>query len=368
MATPVGKLIGSGIDAGQGLFRKLFGGAPQEGLQPTAVRKYVTNLGASDKSGLARVGAVPYRIGKYVGAPAALGLGGFGLGRMVYNGVFGDKKDTSVDYTALMDELNKKTGTTPESDKLFQAYIDAIKGAGSSGGGGGGGGMSASDYNYLAGLSNQAGGASLAAMQDLANTYGQTATGIRAGGEAGAQALRDIYGAAAAEAQQGSRLAGTAGSGLVPVSGAMAQLPANINRAGGTMADYLAQNELINAQSAGFLSNLSNELGIGYGRQVARQDQTFRRAQAAADRRAAAAASARNSEIQREANITAAQLQYERALQNQAKGTFTPMDIAAQVEGWKNVKGEQKKAFAARGITNAKDYALYMLTLPQTGE
>jgi hypothetical protein len=317
-------------------------------------------LGATDKSGLPRLGAATYRLGTRVGLPLTAGLG-------VVNALRGG--DPDVDYSAILKQMGEGTTGQP-GDAEFEAYLEAIRGAGAAGGGGGGGGGAAADYGYLTGMSNQMGGASLAAMQRLADTYGQTATGTRAGGEAGAQALRDIYGKAAGEIQQGSRMAGTTGSSLVPVSGALAQLPADINRAGGSMADYLAQNELISAQDAGFLSNLSGELGRSYAQQIARQDQTFRMADAARRRAAAAAAAGRASEISREANITAAQLAFERAQSRPpalsgADRALAIVAAADEFRGFGDKNSQVRKALAAEGITTPEQYAIYRLSNPQ---
>lgn len=152
-------------------------------------------------------------------------------------------------------------------------------------GGGGGGGAAiprpanmSKQYRALTSGSNLMGAATLAEMQRLAGQATQTATGIGASGEAAAGALSKIYGDAASQVAQASQMAGTYGADLTPVSGALATIPGQVKQSGATIADYLKQNQLINAQSAGFLANLAEQQGKSYATEIARADQLFRMA------------------------------------------------------------------------------------------
>ena len=171
----------------------------------------------------------------------------------------------------------------PQSD-VTNMQIELLKKLASGQGGGGGGAAipkpvdMSKQYRALTSGSNLMGAATLSEMQRLAGQAAQTATGIGASGEAAAGALSKIYGDAASQVAQASQMAGTYGADLTPVSGALATIPGQVKQSGATIADYLKQNQLINAQSAGFLANLAEQQGKGYATEIARADQLFRMA------------------------------------------------------------------------------------------
>jgi hypothetical protein len=219
-------------------------------------------------------------------------------------------------------------------------------------GGGGGGGGAAPNYGAMSNMANQAGGASIAAMQRLADQAATAATGIRGGGDASAAALQRIYGDAANQIMEASKTPGATGSSLTPVSGMLAALPGQVRQAGGTASDFLRANQLVAAQDAGFLGELAAMQAPGYATQFARQDAVFRMADQA--RRAAAAraagASGRNAQI--EAMLTLAKYDAENPSSNIPLST----DPQAIQDEWNSATPQQKAQWKSMGINNVNDY------------
>jgi hypothetical protein len=204
----------------------------------------------------------------------------------------------------------------------------------------------------MSNMANQAGGASVAAMQRLADQAATAATGIRGGGEASAAALQRIYGDAANQIMEASKTPGATGSSLTPVSGMLAELPSQVRQAGGTASDFLRANQLVAAQDAGFLGELAAMQAPGYATQFARQDAVFRMADQA--RRAAAAraagASGRNAQI--EAMLTLAKYDAENPSSNIPLST----DPQAIQDEWNSATPQQKAQWKSMGINNVNDY------------
>ncbi len=243
-------------------------------------------------------------------------------------------------------------GTQGDKDSYRDILAKLASGELSVGGGGGGGGDMSGAYGNMSNMANQAGGASVAAMQRLADQAAGAATGIRAGGDASAAALQRIYGDAANQIMESSKTPGVAGSSLTPVSGMLAELPSRVRQAGGTASDYLKANQLVAAQDAGFLGELAAMQAPGYATQFARQDAVFRMADQA--RRAAAArsagASARNAQI--EAMLTLAKYDAENPTANIPLNT----DPVAIEKEWNEASAQQKAQWKSMGINNVNDY------------
>jgi hypothetical protein len=253
---------------------------------------------------------------------------------------------------------------TPQA--AIEKYLKAI----GSGGGGGGGSVPrpanlSKQYEKLTGISNLTGAASLAAMQRLANQAAATSTGIRAGGEAAGRSVQDIYGAAAAAAAEGAKLAGTEGASLTPVSGLAATLPAELRASGSTLSDYLTQNQLISAQDAGFLSQLATQQAPAYATQAARQDELFRMADMARRQaeyqRQVAAANASRSSAQNDARALGLKLMLEQDLKaaTQAQVPMSQIDLQGIRDEWSAIKKskDKTKLAASRGINTLQDFA-----------
>jgi hypothetical protein len=278
------------------------------------------------------------KAGGILGGGALLGkslLGGGGEGP-----VSGDQ----LDFSAM------GTGTGAQ-DKYRQLLADIASGKLSAGGGGGAGGGGA-NYGAMANMANQAGGASIAAMQRLANQAAGTAAGISAEGTASADALRRIYGDAASQITQASRMAGTPGSSLTPVSGTLAMLPKQVQQAGGTMADFLKANQLVAAQDAGFLSELANTQAPNYATQFARQDAVFRMADMARRQAAARAAATSGRDAQIQAMLQLAKYDAE----NPAPTPLLSTDPQAIQDEWNKATQLQKQQWKSMGINNVNDY------------
>lgn len=282
-----------------------------------------------------------------------LGKYGAGLGGLTLLGrsLFGGGDDETSDIVFPTAPAASTAGI--ESDPYYQALAKIAGGAGAGGGGGAGGGMGG-QYAALTNMANQAGGASLAAMQRLAQQATGASTGVRAGGEASAAALQRIYGDAANQIMDASRQAGAAGSSLTPVSGMMAALPEQIRQAGGTEADYLKANQLVQAQDLGYLAELAKLQGTGYGTQFARQDAVFRMADQARRAAAARAAAAGNRDAAMQAMLKMAQLKSDYLRANPAPSPT--LDIGSLVDTWNNASATQKAYWKSQGINTAQQY------------
>lgn len=242
-------------------------------------------------------------------------------------------------------------GAGIENDPYYQALAKLAQGGGAGGGGGGG---AAPNYGAMSNMANQAGGASVAAMQRLAEQATGAATGIRGGGEASAAALQRIYGDAANQIMEASKTKGAAGSSLTPVSGMLAALPDQVKQAGGTMSDYLKANQLVAAQDAGFLGELAAMQAPGYATQFARQDAVFRMADQARRAAAARAAAAGRGDAATQALLTMAKLKSEYMQNNPAPSVTT--DITSLVKAWDDADANQKAYWKSMGINTAQDY------------
>jgi hypothetical protein len=297
---------------------------------------------------------------KYIAGLGVPALGGW----VGYNTLTGpDTSGETVDWTTILGPGAATTTMTPQA--AIEKYLKAL----GSGGGGGGGAVVpkpadlTKQYEKLTGISNLTGAASLAAMQRLADQAAATATGIRTGGEASGRSVQDIYGAAAAAAAEGAKLAGTEGASLTPVSGLAATLPAELRASGATLRDYLTQNQLISAQDAGFLSQLAQQQAPAYANQISRQDQLFRmadmaRRQAEYQKQVAAANASRASAIN-EARALGLKLQLEQDLKAGQQVPISQIDPKAIEDGWANIKKDKRMTalYAAQGIKTLQDFA-----------
>jgi hypothetical protein len=295
------------------------------------------------------------------------GLGVPALGGYVgYNALTQPKTPSeTVDWTTILGPGVTTPAMTPE--KAIEKYL---AGLGSGGGGGGGGSVPrpadlSKQYAKLTGISNLTGAASLAAMQRLADQAAATATGIRARGDASGRSVQDIYGAAAAAAAEGAKLAGTEGASLTPVSGLAATLPAELRASGATLGNYLAQNQLISAQDAGFLSQLAQQQAPAYANQISRQDELFRMADMARRQaeyqRQVAAANASRASAQNEARALGLKLMLEQDLKAAQQVPVSQIDPAAIEKEWKGIKNDKRKLalYAAENIKTLQDFAKY---------
>jgi hypothetical protein len=302
---------------------------------------------------------------KYLAGLGAPALGGY----VGYNTLKSQAPSETIDWAAVLgtkDENGKDTPAPMTAEGAINKYLEALK----TGGGGGGGSVQrpadlSKQYAKLTGISNLTGAASLAAMQRLADQAAATSTGIRARGDASGRSVQDIYGAAAAAAAEGAKLAGTEGASLTPVSGLAATLPAELRASGATLGNYLAQNQLISAQDAGFLSQLAQQQAPAYANQISRQDELFRMADMARRQaeyqRQVAAANASRASAQNEARALGLKLMLEQDLKAAQQVPVSQIDPEAIEKEWNKIKNDKRKTalYAAENIKTLQDFAKY---------
>lgn len=131
-------------------------------------------------------------------------------------------------------------------------------------------------YDPMSGVTNQLGGASVLSMQDIANQYAQGAAATRARGAQAGQSINDIYGGSAATLESLGAQPSSEYDAMIPVSGEAAVAPDQQRMAGQNIADYLTQNQLIDAQAQGGMAQLATMLGPAYANQYAMMDRQAR--------------------------------------------------------------------------------------------
>jgi hypothetical protein len=310
--------------------------------------------------GVKKATTVPRTVGKVAAKYGAYGLGGLGVKSAIDSFRSGDQTPTpeAIDYAAL-EKMSSMTGAANPYADLLATYDKIAAGTV--------GGSSAprpqdmtAEYNRLANISNKMGGATLAQMQNLAGLGAQTATGISAGAEAGRQALNDIYAKAAGQVTEASRMAGTEGSSLTPVSGILAALPSQIRESGATIGDYLKANQLVSANDASFLSELAKMQGTSYANQIANQDKVFLMADKARRRaeaqRQAAAAAASSADARLQAQLAALKLRGQIAEKQGSAVLPVTTDYETIASAWDTMTPANKEVLKKRGITNKTKY------------
>ena len=131
-------------------------------------------------------------------------------------------------------------------------------------------------YDPMSGVTNQLGGASVLSMQDIANQYAQGAAATQARGAQAGQSINDIYGAGASALEALGAQPSSEYDSMIPVSGEAAVAPGQQRMAGQNIADYLTQNQLIDAQAQGGMAQLATMLGPAYANQYAMMDRQAR--------------------------------------------------------------------------------------------
>lgn len=235
-------------------------------------------------------------------------------------------------------------------------------------------------YNGMSQVNNQLGAASMAAMNDLANQYGQGAAAIKGRGAAAGQSINDIYGAGASALEAlGSQASGEYDA-MVPVSGEAAVAPEQQRMAGQSLANYLTQNQLIDAQAQGGMAQLAQMLGPAYANQYALMDAQARSAADANKARTLAEfENNRQSQLAQalaELNMSAADAEYERRVKAAQAGSLPTPDPATLNEmaaQWEDLSAEEKNYYSTMaqkngftgGITDAYDWVNYQLQQQQ---
>lgn len=299
---------------------------------------------------------------------AAPVLGG-AYGAMKYFGG-GSAPSTNIDYSGwnLSPTVGGTTGSSILDDYLNQqrAQVEKTYGA-----------MNVSVpgqeiYDPLSKISAQLGAASSGAMSDLANQYAQAAGSIKQGGQQGAASINDIYGAGAANMESVASQAGGQYGGMIPVSGAAATAPAEQVAAGKDLANYLAQNQLISAQTQGGMAELAQMLGPAYANQYALIDAQMR-AQAEAQKALKEAQMRQQLQLEKAGALSDIAMKgidynYQKALENETLGKA--INQLATPETIRNLAGQYEKlnesdrAFYANnyGIQSAEDYVRFKLS------
>jgi hypothetical protein len=220
-------------------------------------------------------------------------------------------------------------------------------------------------YAALKSDTNAYGAGTLQEMLRLSGQAAQTATGIGASGEKAASALQKIYGDTANASMEAARMAGTEGAGMRPVSGADEDLVRRVQATGANMSDYLRANQLIDTQTAGFMSELNRTQSKARADEFARADYLFKQAdmakrQAAYEQavRAARAASAGSAQQ----NILG-RIEILKAKQGLLKDTTTqiPLSILATADDtygnqWDDFNASTLGMLKAQGITTREQY------------
>ena len=235
-------------------------------------------------------------------------------------------------------------------------------------------------YDGMSAANNQLGAASMAAMNDLANQYGQGAAAIKNRGVAAGQSINDIYGSGAGALEALGSQASSEYDSMIPVSGAAAVAPEQQRMAGQSLANYLTQNQLIDAQAQGGMAQLAQMLGPAYANQYALMDVQARAAANANKARTEAEyENDRESQLAQalgELNMSAADAEYERRVKAAQAGSLPTPDPATLNEmaaQWDELPQEDKNYYSAMaikngfdgGITDAYDWVNYQLQQQQ---
>jgi hypothetical protein len=235
-------------------------------------------------------------------------------------------------------------------------------------------------YDSMSAANNQLGAASMAAMNDLASQYGQGAADIKSRGESAGQSINDIYGAGAGALEALGSQASSEYDSMIPVSGEAAVAPEQQRMAGQNLANYLTQNQLIDAQAQGGMAQLAQMLGPAYANQYALMD-TQARSAANANKARTEAEYENNRQLQLaqalgELNMSAADAEYERSIKAAQAGSLPTPDPATLNEmaaQWDALPQEDKTYYSAMavkngfegGIQDAYDWVNYQLEQQQ---
>jgi hypothetical protein len=228
-------------------------------------------------------------------------------------------------------------------------------------------------YDGMSAANNQLGAASMAAMNDLAEQYGQGAAGIKSRGAAAGQSINDIYGAGAGALEALGSQASSEYDALTPVSGAAAVAPEQQRMAGQSLANYLTQNQLIDAQAQGGMAQLAQMLGPAYANQYALMD-TQARAAANANKARTEAEYENNRQSQlaqalAELQLSAADAEYERQVKAAEAGSLplpNPEQLNATAAQWEDFDEETKNYYSQMaGINDAYGWVNYQLQQQQ---
>ena len=262
---------------------------------------------------------------------------------------------TSTGSSVLDDYLKKQRA---EVEKYYGSINPTVPGA--------------EIYDPMSAISAQLGSASSQAMSDLANQYANTAASIKQGGVQGAASINDIYGAGAANmADVASQVGGQYG-GIIPVAGAESLAPGQQIAAGQDLANYLAQNQLISAQTQGGMAELAQMLGPAYANQYALIDAQMR-AQATANKALKESELRQALEMEKAgamADITRMGIEqgYQASLSNQGlaeaiQQLATPETINKYAAEYEDLEDRDKAFYANNyGIDSPEAYVRFQLT------
>ena len=211
-------------------------------------------------------------------------------------------------------------------------------------------------YNPLSALTNQAGAATIAEMQRLANEAANQAAAIKAAGVQGAAGINSVYGGAADEMSNIGSYGGEYGA-MTPVSGAMATAPSEARMEGQNLADFLQQNQLISAQDAGFIAQSAPQVASGYANQLAMNDYIARQQQDMLRQRAREEM-IYEREIARQEELATSRLTEAEQLALLRMGgqpLYTEDQLTAVAKEWNEASAVDKAIWAQQGIKSVED-------------
>jgi len=222
-------------------------------------------------------------------------------------------------------------------------------------------------YNPLSALTNQAGAATIAEMQRLANDAANQAAAIKAAGVQGAAGINSVYGGAADEMSNIGSYGGEYGA-MTPVSGAMATAPSEARMEGQNLANFLQQNQLISAQDAGFIAQSAPQVASGYANQLAINDYIARQQQDMLRQRAREKM-IYERELARQDELAASRLSEAEQialLQMGGQPLYTEEQLTAVAKEWDEASDTQKAIWAKSGINSAEQlFQRTVLQAPQ---
>lgn len=222
-------------------------------------------------------------------------------------------------------------------------------------------------YNPLSALTNQAGAATIAEMQRLANDAANQAAAIKAAGVQGAAGINSVYGGAADEMSNIGSYGGEYGA-MTPVSGAMATAPSEARMEGQNLANFLQQNQLISAQDAGFIAQSAPQVASGYANQLAINDYIARQQQDMLRQRAREQM-IYERELARRDELAASRLseaEQVALLQMGGQPLYTEEQLTAVAKEWDEASDTQKAIWAKSGINSAEQlFQRTVLQAPQ---
>jgi hypothetical protein len=222
-------------------------------------------------------------------------------------------------------------------------------------------------YNPLSALTNQAGAATIAEMQRLANDAANQAAAIKAAGVQGAAGINSVYGGAADEMSNIGSYGGEYGA-MTPVSGAMATAPSEARMEGQNLANFLQQNQLISAQDAGFIAQSAPQVASGYANQLAINDYIARQQQDMLRQRAREQM-IYEREIARQDELAASRLseaEQVALLQMGGQPLYTEDQLTAVAKEWDEASDNQKRLWAKAGINSVEQlFERTVLQAPQ---